>query len=128
MTLRGLQDSAGAYPAYIIRYRRGPGAGPLEAQFPAPAGPDSLMARGDAAFRAHLQPAFDAAAAAFAAAFAAASGGGGGTDPDAPAVSLPAAAAGPAAASPPPQSPGIPTAAAAAAGAAAVIELTGESD
>ena len=79
--MRGRQDSAGAYPAYVIRYRRGPGPGPLEAQFPAPAGPDSLMARGDAAFRAHLRPAFDAAAAAYAAAAAAAAeaaGGGGG--------------------------------------------------
>ena len=126
LTLRGLQDSAGAYPAYIIRYRRGPGAGPLEAQFPAPAGPDSLMARGDAAFRAHLQPVFDAAAAAFAAAAAAAAstaaaaeaagdGGGGGAGgrgvaggegADAPGPSLSAAAAGLAAPSPPP-SPGI---------------------
>ncbi len=61
---RGPQDSAGAYPAYLIRYRRGLGAGLLGARFPAPAGPDSLMARGDAVFRAHVQPAFDAAAAA----------------------------------------------------------------
>ena len=68
LTVRGLQDSAGAYPAYIIRDRRDPRAVPLEAEFPVSAGPDSLMARGDAAFRTHLQPVFDAAAVACAAA------------------------------------------------------------
>ncbi len=74
--MRGPQDSAGAYPAYIIRYRHVthwsliPYLQSLE--FPAPAGPDSLMARGEAAFRAQLQPIFDAAAAATAAAVAAA--------------------------------------------------------
>ena len=67
LTARGRQDAAGAYPAYVIRYRTGPGVGPLETRFPAPAGPDSLMARGDAAFRAHLLPALDPALAAAAA-------------------------------------------------------------
>jgi hypothetical protein len=115
VTLWGLQDSASACPAYIIRYRREPGAGPLEAQFPAPAGPDSLMARGEAAFRAHLQPAFDAAAAAFAAAAAAAAlaAGGGG-----------AAGRGGGAA----DEGGAGPDAAAVPAAAAVIDLTGESD
>ena len=73
---RGRQDRAGAYPAYLIRYRSaaGPeaeadpeGAGLPGPLFPNPAGPDSLMARGDAIFRAHAQPALDAAAATIAA-------------------------------------------------------------
>jgi hypothetical protein len=140
--VRGPQDSAGAYPAYVVRYRRHLGAGPLEAPFPAPAGPDSLMARGEAAFRAQLQPVFAAAAAATAAAVAAAAGadsdafaaaaigdgGGGAAGPSGGAEGggdpLPL----PGAAPPTPQSPAVPTAVATPVEAAAVrvIDLTGE--
>ena len=87
------QDSAAAYPAYAVTYRRQAAASPPW-DLPAAAGADSLMGRGEALVRAHLEALFGASA-------------------DADALSAPAAPA------PPDAHAGAPSVAAEDAGSAA---------